>query len=146
MAESDVREEPFPAPSKREVGLVDGIETEITKTSFSDKILITLSQGGRLAQWIQVPLSESSAANMEMPIPALSSDLPSVHLTPRTLIGGGNEDRETLGQLFASQIGSFITLQNPQEERTLLLGLGLEKATSTREGFFDVIELVQKVL
>jgi proteasome assembly chaperone 3 len=83
---------------------------------------------------------------MDMALPPISSDLPSVHLTPRTLIGGGSEDRETLGQLYASQIGSFITLQNPQEERTLLLGLGLEKATSTREGFFDVIELVQKVL
>ncbi|KAK0752171.1 hypothetical protein B0T18DRAFT_363150 [Schizothecium vesticola] len=146
MAEGNVKEEPFPAPSRREVGLVDGIETEVTKTSFSDKIMITLSQGGRLAQWIQVPLSESSAANMDMALPPVSSDLPSVHLTPRTLIGGGSEDRETLGQLYASQIGSFIALQNPQEERTLLLGLGLEKATSTREGFFDVIELVQKVL
>jgi hypothetical protein len=52
MAEGNVKEEPFPAPSRREAGLVDGIETEITKTNFSDKIMITLSQGGRLAQWV----------------------------------------------------------------------------------------------
>jgi len=52
MAEGNVKEESFPAPSRREVGLVDGIETEVTKTSFSDKIMITLSQGGRLAQWV----------------------------------------------------------------------------------------------
>lgn len=68
------------------------------------------------------------------------------HLTPKTLLGGGSDDRETLGQLYASQIASFLTLRDPEEKRTLLLGLGLEKGNSTRESFFDTVELVQQVL
>ena len=52
MTQDDIRQEPFPAPSKQAVGLVDEIETEVTRTDFSDKIMITFSQGGRLAQWV----------------------------------------------------------------------------------------------
>ena len=52
MTQDDIRQEPFPAPSKQAVGLVDGVETEVTRTDFSDKIMITFSQGGRLAQWV----------------------------------------------------------------------------------------------
>jgi proteasome assembly chaperone 3 len=72
--------------------------------------------------------------------------LPSTHLTPKTLLGGGSEERETLGQLYASQIASFLTLRDPDEKRTLLLGLGLEKVERNSEAFFDIIELVQKVV
>lgn len=82
-----------------------------------------------------------------MPLPdAGLTGMPMTHLTPKTLLGGGSEDRETLGQLYASQIASFLTLRDPEEKRTLLLGLGFEKANSTRESFFDTIELVQQIL
>ena len=47
-----VRDDTFPAPSKTAEGTVGGIPTTATSTSFSDKILITLSQDGRLAQWV----------------------------------------------------------------------------------------------
>lgn len=56
MAELDVRREPFPAPSKHITGEVGGVSTEITSTNFSDKIMITISQGGRLAQWVSTVL------------------------------------------------------------------------------------------
>ena len=67
-----------------------------------------------------------------------------MHLTPKTLLGSG--DRETMGQLYASQIASHLCLRDPEERRTLLLGLGLEKAESNSEAFFDLMELVQQVL
>lgn len=72
--------------------------------------------------------------------------LPSTHLTPSTLFGGGGEERETLGQLYAAQIASFINVRDPDDRRTLVLGLGLLKVETGREAFFDTIELVQKVL
>ncbi|KAM7208766.1 hypothetical protein V8F20_000929 [Naviculisporaceae sp. PSN 640] len=147
MTESDVKQEPFPAPSKHTTGEVGGVSTEITSTSFEDKILITISQGGRLAQWVQVPLSAPSSASVDMGLPGAGlSSLPSTHLTATTLLGGGSEEREALGQLYAGQIASFITLGNPDEKRTLLLGLGFEKVEVGRESFFDIIELVQQVL
>ncbi|KAK3325287.1 hypothetical protein B0H66DRAFT_529333 [Apodospora peruviana] len=147
MADNGARQEPFPAPSKTVKGQVSGVETEVTYMSFSDKIMINISQGGRLGQWVQVPLSAPSAASVDMALPTAGlSALPSTHLTPKTLLGGGSEDRETLGQLYASQIGSFLSLRDPEEKRTLLLGLGLEKVESGSEAFFDIVELVQQAL
>jgi proteasome assembly chaperone 3 len=72
--------------------------------------------------------------------------LPSTHLTPRTLLGSGGDERETVGQLYATQIASFVALRDPEDRRTLVLGLGLLKPDTAREAFFDTIELVQKVL
>ncbi|KAI1864851.1 hypothetical protein JX265_004141 [Neoarthrinium moseri] len=145
MAPSDVKDEGFPAPSKEAVGLIDGVETQATSTFFADKIMITLSQEGRLSQWIQVPLSAPSSASVEMALPDTSL-LPLSHLTPKTLLGGGGEERESSGQLYAVQIASLFARRDSEEKRTLLVGLGLLKPKPDRESFFDLIELVQRVI
>jgi len=44
----------FPAPSKQAAGLVNGTQTDVSSVYFADKILITISQGGRLSQWVFV--------------------------------------------------------------------------------------------
>ena len=49
----DQRQEAFPAPSKHATGLVNGVETEVSSINFSDKIMVTISQDGRLAQWVR---------------------------------------------------------------------------------------------
>lgn len=43
---------PFPAPSKQIAGLVNGIQTDVMAMNFSDKIMVTISQAGRLAHWV----------------------------------------------------------------------------------------------
>ncbi|KAI8960537.1 hypothetical protein F5Y11DRAFT_263213 [Daldinia sp. FL1419] len=138
-------EAPFPAQSKAATGTIDGIPTEASVVLFSDKILVTLSQEGRLSQWIQVPLSAPSPASVEMAL-ANSNLLPLSHLTPKTLLGGGGEERESQAQLYAVQIASHISRRSPEEQRTLVVGLGLRTLKPEREAFFDVLELVQKVL
>jgi proteasome assembly chaperone 3 len=72
--------------------------------------------------------------------------LPLGHLTPKTLIGGGGEQRETVGHLYASQIASAIATRSPEESRTVVVGFGLQKVEIEREAFFDLLELVQKVI
>jgi proteasome assembly chaperone 3 len=72
--------------------------------------------------------------------------LPLGHLTPKTLLGAGGEQRETLGHLYASQIASVIATRNPEESRTVVVGLGLQKVEMEREAFFDLLELLQKVM
>jgi proteasome assembly chaperone 3 len=72
--------------------------------------------------------------------------LPSTHLTPTTLLGGGGEERETLGQLYAAQLASHLSLRSPDDRRILVVGLGLAKTDLEREAFFDLLELAQKVL
>lgn len=52
MEHTQVKEEPFPAKSKQAVGTVGGIQTEATAMSFREKYLVTISQGGRLSQWV----------------------------------------------------------------------------------------------
>jgi len=96
---------------------------------------------------IEVPLSAPSPALLDVAMPSSRSTLPSTHLTPKTLLGGGGEERETLGHLYAAQIASHIALKNPDDRRTLVVGLGLRSFdASSREMFFDVLELVQQVL
>jgi len=109
--------------------------------------LIIISQAGRLSQWIQVPLSTASPTSFDTALPSEGSDmLPLNHLTPKTLLGAGGNQREAIGQLYASQIASTILTKNPKENRTLLVGFGLEKVDEERETFFDLLELVQKVI
>lgn len=96
---------------------------------------------------IQVPLSSASPASFDTTLPSAGSDmLPLGHLTPKTLLGAGGEQRETLGHLYASQIASRIATRSPEERRTILVGFGLEKVELEREAFFDLLELVQNVL
>ena len=44
----------YPAITKQVASTIDGIDTDVTSTAFSDKIMITITQGGRLAQWVQL--------------------------------------------------------------------------------------------
>lgn len=92
-----------------------------------------------------MPLSAPSPALLDLAL-LDSSLLPLSHLTPKTLLGGGGEERESMGQLYAVQIASHIVRRDPEERRTLVVGLGIQKFKPDREAFFDVIELIQKVL
>ena len=42
----------YPCTAKTTNGIIKGVETVVTLTSFSDKIMITIVQEGRLAQWV----------------------------------------------------------------------------------------------
>ncbi|KAF7897802.1 uncharacterized protein EAF01_008768 [Botrytis porri] len=164
---SEILPSPFPARSQTASAKVNGIDTNVSCMYFADKILITITQGGRLGQWIQIPLTSASPTSYDTSIPLPSSSnlssnengdgnpnmiLPLEHLTPRTLLGAGGEKRERIGHLYASQIGSMILGRDPEERRTVLVGLGLEMSGNgegregRREGYFDLLELVMGVL
>ncbi|APA15229.1 hypothetical protein SS1G_08846 [Sclerotinia sclerotiorum 1980 UF-70] len=177
-ANSDVYPSPFPARSKTASAMISGVPTDVSCMYFADRILVTISQGGRLGQWIQIPLTSASPTSFDTAIPLPSSTstsisnganmiLPLEHLTPRTLLGAAGEKRERIAHLYASQIGSMILGRDPEERRTVLLGLGLEEEKGKesvgavdgegedgerkgREGermeYFDLLELVGGVL
>lgn len=158
-----VENSPFPAPTRQAAGLVRGIHTDVSSIYFADKIMIRISQGGRLSQWVcnafhalifrsdisktQVPLSSASRTAFDTALPSSKEDmLPLSHLSPKTLMGGGGEQRETMGHLYAVQIATTIATRNPEESRTVVVGLGLQKVDMEREAFFDMLELLQKVI
>lgn len=71
-------------------------------------------------------------------------------MTPTTLLGGGGQERESIGQLYAVQIATAIKMRDASEERTVVIGLGLigggGSGQQDREEFFELMELVGKVL
>ncbi|KAI9813768.1 MAG: hypothetical protein M1827_003558 [Pycnora praestabilis] len=141
---NDVVPAPFPAATKQAANMVNGVKTEVMSISFSDKIMVTITQGGRLAQWIHVPLDSSNPNYADQHLPDTDEDnlLPMPHLTPTTILGGTVPERETMGQLYATQIASAIATKNPEENRMVVVGLGLGKVDTDREAFFDILELV----
>ncbi|KAL8743991.1 MAG: hypothetical protein Q9190_003711 [Brigantiaea leucoxantha] len=139
----------FPAVTKQAAGYVDGVPTDVMSMFFADKIMVTVTQGGRLAQWIHVPLGSSNPNFADQHLPAISHEdslLPLTHLTPQTLLGGSNADREIVGQLYATQIANIIATKDPQEDRTVVIGLGLRKLDLDREAFYDIVDLVRRCL
>jgi proteasome assembly chaperone 3 len=51
---------PFPASTRRASGTVGGVLTDVMSISFSDRILVTVIQNGRLAQWVRELVIERS--------------------------------------------------------------------------------------
>lgn len=49
---SEVLNLPFPAQTKQVAGKINGVLTDVLSIGFSDKILVTVSQEGRLAHWV----------------------------------------------------------------------------------------------
>ncbi|KEF61470.1 uncharacterized protein A1O9_03036 [Exophiala aquamarina CBS 119918] len=140
---------PFPASTRQVVGEVNGVKTDVMSISFADKIMITVTQDGRLAQWITVPLLSDNPTQSDPYFQTIQSEdalVPSARFQPRTLLGAGGSDRETMGQLYASQIATAIATKSPEESRSLMLGLGLAKAEMDRDVFLQIIDLVLKVL
>lgn len=43
---------PYPARTRQAAREVNGVKTDVTSISFSDRIMITITQQGRLAQWV----------------------------------------------------------------------------------------------
>ena len=50
--EYNITPAPFPARSKSASSNINGLDTTATSMSFADKILITVTQQGRLAHWV----------------------------------------------------------------------------------------------
>ena len=45
----------FPADIREADGVVGGVATHVSSVAFSDHVVVTVSQDGRLAQWVRAP-------------------------------------------------------------------------------------------
>ncbi|TKA76381.1 hypothetical protein B0A55_05261 [Friedmanniomyces simplex] len=149
---------PFPAPSKTTSGYANNTLTTINRISFTDRLLMTISQGDRsFSHWIHVPLAGASSSETVNPMGRntnyshsnLDEDdgdvdlLPRSDLTATTLLGGTKREDEIVGQTLATMIGSAVLMKRPSEERLLVLGLGLQGVGEMgRQGFEEVVGLV----
>ncbi|KAJ5757443.1 uncharacterized protein N7511_006137 [Penicillium nucicola] len=135
---------PFPAATKQVAGLVNGVQTDVMTMSFSDKVMVTISQGGRLAHWLHVPMENLNPGTEGMHTMPEGEDnlLPFKNLTSTTLLGGHSTGQDITGQLLARQIATAIATKTPTESRLLVVGLGLGKETADRDAFFAIVDLV----
>lgn len=46
----------YPATTKRAAGFIKDVPTDVMVVGFADKLLITVTQAGRLAQWVSLSL------------------------------------------------------------------------------------------
>lgn len=69
---------PFPASSKQAAGEINGTKTDVTCISFADKIMITVTQHGRLAQWVCMLFVQKTTCQrpFHFPFPFLSPTIP----------------------------------------------------------------------
>ncbi|KAG5297079.1 hypothetical protein I7I48_06088 [Histoplasma ohiense] len=140
---------PYPASTRQAAGVLGGVETEVMSVSFSDKILVTISQKEKLGQWLHVPLENTNPGTNgyhTLPNPNEDGLLPLANFTATSVLGARGSQRETIGQLFACQIATAIVTKNPNENRLLVVGLGLEQAELDRDIYFGVIDLVLKCI
>ncbi|KAH9867595.1 hypothetical protein IAQ61_008189 [Plenodomus lingam] len=144
----------YPARTKTASATIQGMETTVTSVDFVDKILITVTQNGRLAHWVHVPL-DISATDAPMTSNAYVDDedqgpnsdlLPMHHLTATTILGGTMADLDVLGQTLATQIASAVKTRNERETRMVVLGMGLDKSMTGRDNFAELIGLILEVV
>ncbi|KAH7089608.1 hypothetical protein FB567DRAFT_306257 [Paraphoma chrysanthemicola] len=153
-ADYTVTAAPYPARTKTSAASIRGLETVATAVNFADKILITVTQNGRLAHWVHVPLDiaatdASMASNpyLEREDDDPDSDLlPMHHLTATNILGGTVPELDILGQTLATQIASAIKTRDDRETRTVVLGMGLDKSMIGREEFSTLIGLALDVI
>lgn len=143
---------PYPANTKIAATEILQIPTTAQLTSFSDKLLLTISQHGKLAQWFSVPLAADNPSASEgfMAIDGVINGdgegeaegevdqivgllVPQSRFQARTLVGGGGGEREVWGGLVARCVAGLVVGKGRQgrygdsegESRVLIVGLGL---------------------
>ncbi|KAJ4369711.1 hypothetical protein N0V83_005474 [Neocucurbitaria cava] len=145
---------PYPARTKSASSPIKGIETTATTVNFADKIFITVTQNGRLAHWVHVPLDIAATDSSMSYNPYLDRDdedpasdlLPMHHLTATTILGGTVPELDVLGQTLATQIASAIKTRDEREARMVVVGMGLDKSMIGREEFSQLVGLVLGVV
>ncbi|KAF2858618.1 hypothetical protein K470DRAFT_259616 [Piedraia hortae CBS 480.64] len=149
MAEA-AQEEPFPARSRTVAGSVKDKATTVTTLSFSDKLLITITQNDKLSLWVHVPLSYSSTGEAaatglveDLSLSAKGENvlLPRLSLTATTVLGGTKREDEMVAQTLAVNLATALLVKDPKDGRLLVVGMGLDGAMD-KEGFDEVVGLV----
>lgn len=127
------------------------IELQAIYQAYEDKICLSISHTGRIAQIISVKLEGRDPYDEDSQEGDL---LPMAHLTSKFLLGSNDSLRSDMSSLLAVQIGSLILSLNSKENRELLLSLTLPGSQSfwadnrrqTSDLFHAMIELATTIL
>ncbi|KAJ7235442.1 hypothetical protein B0H12DRAFT_146123 [Mycena haematopus] len=144
---------------------IHGNITELVIQTFADRILVLVTQLGKVGNLIQatipdtIPLLAAIQDSSQANAPALPEPPAAIQLTP--LLGHAPSDHlQTLHCLYASQIATLLWtagLSNPLEvsRKPVIVGIALRKSDSTddhdltgneRSVFTGVMAMVQELL
>ncbi|KAF8946826.1 hypothetical protein BGZ47_011217 [Haplosporangium gracile] len=152
----DKQQAPFPLINRQAARIIQGRHTEVFVVSFVDKILILVSQYGKVGSLIHTQVDQQS-----LTASTAAGDLAST--SSKFLLGAGSSTskKTQLYQVYASHISQMIQHQNPMENRAVVLSLALsiqepdlekeqiteeekEERLRDRELFENVIELINE--
>ncbi|KAF9914515.1 hypothetical protein BX616_008146 [Lobosporangium transversale] len=147
----------FPLINKQAARVVQDRHTEVLVTAFIDKILILVTQYGKIGSVIHTTVDQRAFGVNSMSSDGLAS------VTSSFLLGAGSSSskKTQLYQVYASHISQMIHHQNPAETRPVILSLALsiqepdpekslaeaeelEQRRKDRDLFENVIELVNE--
>ncbi|KAI0723953.1 hypothetical protein C8T65DRAFT_628008 [Cerioporus squamosus] len=147
---------------------IEGVQTDVLLQAFADRILVLVTQLGKVGSLIQatipstMPLLPAPPPDPEQPnIVPLPVPPPSLQLTP--LLGSAPTERiHTLHSLYASQIATLVwTLEEASvmeaDRRAVVVGIALAKTSGAvdssselssydRRVFYGVMEMVRDLL
>ncbi|KAF8511432.1 hypothetical protein JB92DRAFT_3083474 [Gautieria morchelliformis] len=150
--------------------IVEDVQTELLIQTFADRILLLITQVGKVGNLIQasipptaplLPASHATATSdseradgiSAEPTQSLPSPPPSIQLTP--LLGSGpSEQIQTLHSLYASQAATLVWLSaegHGGERKPVVVGIALMKAhvwdeAKERKTFLGVMNMVGELL
>ncbi|KZT70142.1 hypothetical protein DAEQUDRAFT_709031 [Daedalea quercina L-15889] len=142
------------------------VRTEVLLQAFADRILVLVTQLGKVGTLIQATIPATTALDPAPPpdpaepnVLPLPQPPPAIQLTP--LLGSApSEHMQTLHSLYAAQIATVIWTEEVQEfmeaeRRPIVVGLALRKSTETgglsltdqeRKVFHGVMEMVRELV
>ncbi|KAH9843060.1 uncharacterized protein C8Q71DRAFT_233573 [Rhodofomes roseus] len=146
---------------------LDGAHTEVLLQAFADRILVLVTQIGKVGTLIQASIPATTALDPAPPpdpsepnVIPLPPPPPAIQLTP--LLGSAPSDHmHTLHSLYVSQIATVIWTEEVQEfmeaeRRPIVVGLALRKTAEAEEDlgltvhekkvFYGIMEMVRELV
>ncbi|KAH9935020.1 uncharacterized protein B0H18DRAFT_979432 [Fomitopsis serialis] len=153
-------------PSSQIARELDGAHTDVLLQAFADRILVLITQIGKVGTLIQATIPATTALDPAPPpdpsepnVIPLPPPPPAIQLTP--LLGSApSEHMQTLHSLYTSQVATVIWTEEVQEfmeaeRRPIVVGLALRKSSEAeglglaeyeRKVFYGVMEMVRELV
>ncbi|ORX89766.1 hypothetical protein K493DRAFT_266626, partial [Basidiobolus meristosporus CBS 931.73] len=126
----------FPIQYKQAARTINGVFTEMLTLGFSNRILVIVSQFGKIGSLLHTTLA-SPPSNEFSSVETSSEPVANTQY----LLGANTEP---IYQIYASQISTSISRMRPTEARPVILGLALQNPSEDRFLFDQVIDMLNE--
>ncbi|KZV86623.1 hypothetical protein EXIGLDRAFT_774441 [Exidia glandulosa HHB12029] len=153
-------------PSVQHAQDVLGVPTKVLIQTFVDRILVVVTQMGKVGSLVQVTMSSAapmipplppppgSENELVLPEPSASIVLSPLFGAPPPALGASSDDAQTMQSIYVSQIATLVWTHDPlTTSKPVVVGLALKKLANSistpdaqRSAFLGVMKLVMESL